>query len=511
MINICDYCVYSCKCSFLSGCKGFKRPKDTTAGQQQMWSDTGQKNTTKSSSELQNNSKQEIKKSSSPQNKSPGEKTTQIKTPANNGKSCSNNRTPTPPGGYSRNPYYQSFYNNPASMYAKTLESFSSKLFSSNRSNVENKGTENQKNNVSGIQILTNNNRQRKNNENENNKITQNTLRNTSPTVSRSNSPTVNKNTSPTLHKNTSPDTVKKTGSHSTSNNRQSNSPNYTGPKRKSTISPSTQSDMDQSSFDITSEGFTTETSQTNQEEKSNLHDTVNKFSKDGKGSSRHVLMLQQQMYQEDQQQQDYQNRKPLNHGSFYNPCYSPPPYSTPWNNYDYPPHQHDMSFDCAYPTYQHFGGNNYDYRPFSYGQNNGYNNQYGCHGNSWNQHNNNPYRYQRPIVCSTPQPPSNCTTMCSTVVQQKWSHRISPYDRVDEGPCMSRQSPVNMFRPINEPSSVPGACNNPDMDDEDHEWDGIVGPVELLVSNLDYNISAKEWRKILFTTFHPHVKVSYS
>jgi hypothetical protein len=40
----------------------------------------------------------------------------------------------------------------------------------------------------------------------------------------------------------------------------------------------------------------------------------------------------------------DYQNRKPLNHGSFYNPCYSPPPYSTPWNNYDYPPHQHDMS-----------------------------------------------------------------------------------------------------------------------------------------------------------------------
>jgi hypothetical protein len=84
---------------------------------------------------------------------------------------CPDNRTPTPPGGYSRNPYYQSFYNNPASMYAKTLESFSSKLFSSNRSNVENKGTENQKNNVSGIQILTNNNRQRKNNENENNKF----------------------------------------------------------------------------------------------------------------------------------------------------------------------------------------------------------------------------------------------------------------------------------------------------------------------------------------------------
>lgn len=375
-------------------------------------------------------------------------------------------------------------------MYAKTLESFSSKPFSSNRSNGENKSTENQKNNISGIQILTNNNRQRKNNENENNKITPNTLRNTSPTVSRSNSPTVSKNTSPTLHKTTSPDTVKKMGNHSTNNNNLL---------------------MNQSSFDITSEGFITETSQTNREEKSNLHDTVNKFSKDGKGSSRHVLMLQQQMYQEDQQQQDYQNRKPLNHDSYYNHCYSPSPYSTPWNNYDYPAHQHDMSFDCAYPAYQHFGGNNYDYRPFSYGQNSDYNNQYGCHGNSWNQHNNNPYRYQKPTVCSSPPPPTNYTTMCSTVVQQKWSHRISPYDRVDEGPCMSRQSPVNMFRPINEPSPTPVACNSPDIDDEDLEWSGIVGPVELLVSNLDYNISAKEWRKILFTTFHPHVRVSYS
>ncbi|KAK6187453.1 hypothetical protein SNE40_005480 [Patella caerulea] len=39
-------------------------------------------------------------------------------------------------------------------------------------------------------------------------------------------------------------------------------------------------------------------------------------------------------------------------------------------------------------------------------------------------------------------------------------------------------------------------------------EYSNIEGPVELVVSNLDYNISAKEWRKILFTTFHPQVKV---
>ena len=32
---------------------------------------------------------------------------------------------------------------------------------------------------------------------------------------------------------------------------------------------------------------------------------------------------------------------------------------------------------------------------------------------------------------------------------------------------------------------------------------------VELIVSNLDYNISPLDWRKVIFATFQPHVKVS--
>ena len=35
-----------------------------------------------------------------------------------------------------------------------------------------------------------------------------------------------------------------------------------------------------------------------------------------------------------------------------------------------------------------------------------------------------------------------------------------------------------------------------------------LDGFVELVVSNLDYNIQPREWSKIIYATFHPHVKV---
>ncbi|XP_071106106.1 meiosis regulator and mRNA stability factor 1-like [Haliotis cracherodii] len=59
-----------------------------------------------------------------------------------------------------------------------------------------------------------------------------------------------------------------------------------------------------------------------------------------------------------------------------------------------------------------------------------------------------------------------------------------------------------NSFQPIMPGASPPGS---PLTDGSSPQG---MGPVELVVTNLDYNISAKEWRKILFTTFHPHVKV---
>lgn len=434
-------------------------------------------------------------------------------------------------------------------MYAKTLESFSSKPFSSNRNNIENKNIDQQKSTTPAIQILTNNNRQRKTSEKENSYGTSPKLeKNVSPVAKKSISPVAQKYISPIAQKNISPVAQKNIGTISQKNNSPIVKKKYTSPTSHGSSSPTLQKNTspnamrgpvqnimndnrqatshlynerkpvdngvsrnipnkfgNQDNYIPPNSGYQNDQPQNDADNRSHLHDTANKFNKDGKGSSRHVLMLQQQLYQEDQQQQDYHGRKQYN---YHGRSFSPPPYSTPWSTYDYHEPQHDMTFDSSYPTYQHFGGNNYDYRPFSYSQNNSYNNNpYGCYrNNSWNQYNSNSYRNQRP---GTSPPNPNCQTMCSTVVQQKWSHshRCSPYDMVEEGPAMQRQSPMNMFRPIT-PSPVPGACSSPAMEDEDLEWEGFVGPVELLVSNLDYNISAKEWRKILFTTFHPHVRV---
>lgn len=52
--------------------------------------------------------------------------------------------------------------------------------------------------------------------------------------------------------------------------------------------------------------------------------------------------------------------------------------------------------------------------------------------------------------------------------------------------------------------------------DEEEHDEDVEIyntynsknGPVDLYISNLDYNISSREWRKILATTFQPNIQV---
>lgn len=71
----------------------------------------------------------------------------------------------------------------------------------------------------------------------------------------------------------------------------------------------------------------------------------------------------------------------------------------------------------------------------------------------------------------------------------------------------------VRNFGPRNRPHS---SCSNHDdfNDMEENEFcSGKLssensGPVNLYVSNLDYNISSREWRKILASTFQPHIQV---
>lgn len=47
----------------------------------------------------------------------------------------------------------------------------------------------------------------------------------------------------------------------------------------------------------------------------------------------------------------------------------------------------------------------------------------------------------------------------------------------------------------------------SPHMDVD--EMGNVGSCLELMVTNLDYNISAREWKKILFTTFQQQVQVN--
>jgi hypothetical protein len=62
-------------------------------------------------------------------------------------------------------------------------------------------------------------------------------------------------------------------------------------------------------------------------------------------------------------------------------------------------------------------------------------------------------------------------------------------------------------FQPIRTPPSPvlpPELRSGSDMD----RTGDMDDDVELMVSNLDYNISAREWKKILFTEFQQQIQV---
>jgi len=63
-------------------------------------------------------------------------------------------------------------------------------------------------------------------------------------------------------------------------------------------------------------------------------------------------------------------------------------------------------------------------------------------------------------------------------------------------------------FQPIRSasPSETSNSSSPLPMDFNSEEFPGAV---DLFISNLDYNISPREWKHILMTNFNPHVKVS--
>ena len=78
---------------------------------------------------------------------------------------------------------------------------------------------------------------------------------------------------------------------------------------------------------------------------------------------------------------------------------------------------------------------------------------------------------------------------------------------RSEQGCCYGNHSSNQQgFCPIRTPSPTDSVHSVSPCDPEyENEYPGAT---ELLVSNLDYNISPREWKHILLTTFHPHVKV---
>ena len=215
--------------------------------------------------------------------------------------------------------------------------------------------------------------------------------------------------------------------------------------------------------------------------------------------------MLQQQLYQEGQEKPTW-NENQMNR----------------YNSY----HQQNSGYN-----YNQGGYNQYYNNQRSTADNNGYNSFYN-YGSSHNQSftnysayrslyegNGGNYRNRKYI-----QNGYNGNSYSSTGSQQQcYNGRQSPYNNglynapppttgyKSEGDA-DAVYPHNSFCPITSPSPCPSSSSTGSSSTCEHlepaDWDSISGPVELLVSNLDYNISAKEWRKILFTTFHPHVRV---
>ncbi|XP_048760043.2 meiosis regulator and mRNA stability factor 1-like isoform X2 [Ostrea edulis] len=207
------------------------------------------------------------------------------------------------------------------------------------------------------------------------------------------------------------------------------------------------------------------------------IQSVVDKFSKDNKGS-RHVLMLQQQLYQEGQWQSEEHHTPPQPYYSHYNYYHG---YQNRPNYSHHPSDYNDYHGYNASNSFYHYGSqHNRSFTSYS-----SYRSLYESNSQNYRRNHQNGY------------PSDSC-------IQQFYDPRNEEnYVEFERDSCDGYT-----FQPILNPSPCPSSASSSSVEIEMGDWDSLTGPVELMVSNLDYNISAKEWRKILFTTFHPHVRV---
>ncbi|XP_052266236.1 meiosis regulator and mRNA stability factor 1-like isoform X2 [Dreissena polymorpha] len=98
---------------------------------------------------------------------------------------------------------------------------------------------------------------------------------------------------------------------------------------------------------------------------------------------------------------------------------------------------------------------------------------------------------------------------------QSQWQQTAYPtqngyYDNYTNN-CQSQTQvpPYRGFQPIRSASpSESSQCSS--MSPCDFNSEEYPGAVDLLISNLDYNISPREWKHILTTNFHSHIKILF-
>lgn len=215
------------------------------------------------------------------------------------------------------------------------------------------------------------------------------------------------------------------------------------------------------------------------------IQNVVDKFSKDNKGS-RHVLMLQQQLYQEEQwQSEDHTPPEPFySHYNYYHGYQ---------NRHNYPNHHHHQD------DYNNYHGYNVSNSFYHYGSQ--HNRSFTSYSSYRSLYESNSQNYRRN---------SQHNGYQNEYMHPTYDHRNREnYGNYPSDRDYNDKSGYT-FQPITSPSPCPSSTSSSSIEIDQGDWDSLTGPVELMVSNLDYNISAKEWRKILFTTFHPHVRVCY-
>ena len=189
---------------------------------------------------------------------------------------------------------------------------------------------------------------------------------------------------------------------------------------------------------------------ESSESEGGNLQAAVDKFSKQEK-SSRSVLFIQQQLYQEQQERRSrYRDREHQSPSPSYQDRPAPPTYSD--LAYRLPAYRAESRSACSSPSpsprsspaFRRTPGARRPRSTGPYHNTSGYSSDYGSH--------------------------------------HQGQHGDGPFE------------PIGNRSPLLSASELGGSGENMSM--------AGSGLCELVVSNLDYNISAREWKKILYTTF---------